>query len=205
LGTQETFCIVIAGLLERDSFDLFLPEFDKPWVIHLRETCCCSTNLCIWRPNTVYKNRSVCRHQATSYQQKERRHITRRKHISQDHLAVTIVLGAEAVVDDLDHHHQSSMGAQSMEELEDLDLQIEGTAIKMMKRRWGHRALPVGFALCQYPKGLSYLTINKSMTDHRSHSHGSQTIYKQCKYWEEPKKQLCKVCIYTSPAQQGHG
>jgi hypothetical protein len=37
LGTEETFYIVIAGLLERDSFDLFLPEFDKPWVIHLRE------------------------------------------------------------------------------------------------------------------------------------------------------------------------
>jgi hypothetical protein len=33
LGTQETFCTVIAGLLERDNFDLFLPEFDKPWVI----------------------------------------------------------------------------------------------------------------------------------------------------------------------------
>jgi hypothetical protein len=64
LGTQETFCIIIAGLLERDSFDLFLPEFYKPWVIHLRETCCCSTNLCTWRPNTVYKNRSVCRHHA---------------------------------------------------------------------------------------------------------------------------------------------
>jgi hypothetical protein len=62
LGTQETFCIVIAGLLERDSFDLFLPEFDKPWVIHLRETCCCPTNLCTWRPNTVYKNRRVRRH-----------------------------------------------------------------------------------------------------------------------------------------------
>jgi hypothetical protein len=31
LGTQETSCIVIAGLLERDSFDLFLPEVDKPW------------------------------------------------------------------------------------------------------------------------------------------------------------------------------
>jgi hypothetical protein len=64
LGTQETFCIVIAGLLERDSFDLLLPEFDKPWVIHLRETCCCSTNLCTWRPNIVYKDRSVYRHQA---------------------------------------------------------------------------------------------------------------------------------------------
>ena len=64
LGTQETSCFVVAGLLERDIFDLFLPEFDKPWVIHLRETCCCSTNLCSWRPNTVYRKRSVSRHQA---------------------------------------------------------------------------------------------------------------------------------------------
>jgi hypothetical protein len=62
LGIQETFCIVIAGLFERDSFDLFLSEFDKPWVIYLRETCCCSTNLCTWRPNTVYKNKRVRRH-----------------------------------------------------------------------------------------------------------------------------------------------
>jgi hypothetical protein len=66
LGTQETFCIVIAGLFERDSFDLFLSEFDKPWVIHLRETCCCSTNLCTWMPNTVYKNRRVHRHQGAN-------------------------------------------------------------------------------------------------------------------------------------------
>src|SRR4051812_2438918 len=64
LGTQETFCILIAGLLERDIFDLYLPQFDKPWVIHLRETCFCSTNLCTWRPNTVYKDKSVRRHQA---------------------------------------------------------------------------------------------------------------------------------------------
>ena len=62
LGTQETSCFVVAGLLERNIFDLFLPEFDKPWVIHLRETCCCSTNLCSWRPNTVYRKRSVSRH-----------------------------------------------------------------------------------------------------------------------------------------------
>jgi hypothetical protein len=65
LGTQETCCIVIAGLLDRDTFDLFLLEFDKPWVIHLRETCCCSTNPCTWRPNTVYKNRRVRRHHHT--------------------------------------------------------------------------------------------------------------------------------------------
>jgi hypothetical protein len=63
LGTQETFYIVIVGLFERDSFDLFLPEFDKPWVIHLRETCCCSTNLCTGGPTSVYKNRRVRRHQ----------------------------------------------------------------------------------------------------------------------------------------------
>src|SRR4051812_16512565 len=63
LGTQETSCILIAGLLERNIFDLCLPEFDKPWVIHLRETCYCSTNLCTWMPYTVYKNRSVRRHQ----------------------------------------------------------------------------------------------------------------------------------------------
>src|SRR3954451_23345688 len=62
LGTQETSCILIAGFLERDIFDLYLPEFDKPWVIHLRENCCCSTNLYTWRPNTVYKSRSICRH-----------------------------------------------------------------------------------------------------------------------------------------------
>jgi hypothetical protein len=49
-------------LLERDTFDLFLPEFDKPWLIHLRETCCCSTNLCTWKPNTAYKNRCVPRY-----------------------------------------------------------------------------------------------------------------------------------------------
>src|SRR3954447_26863469 len=57
LGTQETFCILIAGLLERNIFDLYFPEFDEPCVIHLRETCSCSTNLCTWRPNTVYKSR----------------------------------------------------------------------------------------------------------------------------------------------------
>jgi hypothetical protein len=61
---RTTSCIVIAGLLERDTFDLFLPGFDKPWMIHLRETCCCSTNLCTWRSYTVYKNRSVRRHQS---------------------------------------------------------------------------------------------------------------------------------------------
>jgi hypothetical protein len=53
-------------LLERDSFDLLLPAFDKPWVIHLRETCCCSTNLCTWRPNTVYKDISVHRYHTPS-------------------------------------------------------------------------------------------------------------------------------------------
>jgi hypothetical protein len=67
LGSQETSCILIAGLLERDIFDLFLHEFDKPWVIHLRKTCYCSTNLCTWRLNTIYKNRSMRRHQQAQF------------------------------------------------------------------------------------------------------------------------------------------
>jgi hypothetical protein len=37
-------------LLERDTFDLFLPKFDKPWVIHLRETCCYSTTSALGGP-----------------------------------------------------------------------------------------------------------------------------------------------------------
>jgi hypothetical protein len=65
-----------------------------------------------------------------------------------------------------------------MEELEDLDLATKSMAMKTTKRRWEHRALPAGFALRQYPRGSSYLMINKSTTDHRNHSRGSQTIYK---------------------------
>src|SRR3954465_9177844 len=60
LGTQGTSCILIAGLLERNIFDLYFPEFDKPWVIHLRENCGYSTNLRTWRPSTIYKSRSIC-------------------------------------------------------------------------------------------------------------------------------------------------
>jgi hypothetical protein len=137
---------------------------------------------------------------ATSYQQKERKHTTIRKRTSQDRLAVTTVLGAEAAISDLDCPHQSNT-----EEPKDLDLQMKNVTMKMTKKRWEHRALLAGFAPLQFPKGSSYLMISKSTTDHRNHNHGSQIIYKQYKYWEEPKKQQCKVCNYTSPAQQGHG
>jgi hypothetical protein len=92
-----------------------------------------------------------------------------------------------------------------MEEPEDLDLQTESTAMKMTKKRWEHHALLAEFALRQYPKDSNYLMTSKNTTDHRNHNHGSQIICKQYKYWEEPKKQLCKACNYTSPAQQGHG
>jgi uncharacterized damage-inducible protein DinB len=52
-----------------------------------------------------------------------------------------------------------------MEELKDLNLQTEGTAMKRTKRRWEHRALPVGFAPHQYQRGSNYPMIKKSMTD----------------------------------------
>jgi hypothetical protein len=44
--------------------------------------------------------------------------------------------------------------------------------MKTTKKRWEHRALPIGFALRQYPRGSNYLMINKSMTGHRNHSYG---------------------------------
>jgi hypothetical protein len=137
---------------------------------------------------------------ATSYQQKERKHTTIRKRTSKDRLAVTTVLGTEAAINGLDRHHQNNT-----EEPEDPDLQMKNATMKMTKKRWGHHALPAGFAPLQSPRDSSYLMINKSTTDRWNHNHGSQIIYKQYKYWEEPKKQQCKVCSYTSPAQQGHG
>jgi hypothetical protein len=60
-------------LFERDIFDLYLPEFDKPWVIHLKEICCCSTNHCTWRPNIVYKNRSMRRYRGATLNGAEER------------------------------------------------------------------------------------------------------------------------------------
>jgi hypothetical protein len=52
-------------LLERDSFDLFLPEFDKPLGDPLKGNL-----LLFYKPlhleaNIVYKNRSVRRHHST--------------------------------------------------------------------------------------------------------------------------------------------
>jgi hypothetical protein len=78
---------------------------------------------------------------ATSYQQMERKRITTRKCIKQGHLAITTVLGAEAASNDLDHHHQNSTV-----EPKDHDPQMKNATMKKTKKRWGHRALPGGFA-----------------------------------------------------------
>jgi hypothetical protein len=100
-----------------------------------------------------------------------------RKYTEQGHPAVTAVLGTKAANIDLDHHHQSSMG-----EVEGHDPQMEDATMKTMKKKWGHHALPVGFASLQFPKDSSYLMINKNMTDHKNHNHGSQITCKQSKY-----------------------
>src|SRR4051795_8076964 len=100
LGTQETSCILIAGLLERNIFDLCLPEFDKPWVIHLRETCCCSTNLCTWRPNTVYKNRSVRRHHASKKKKKKSKNVVECSEQDRDPNSVSISDGETEIGND---------------------------------------------------------------------------------------------------------
>src|SRR6187401_560854 len=46
LGTQETSCILIAGLLERGTFNLHFPEFDKPWADVVFSRAACMVLLC---------------------------------------------------------------------------------------------------------------------------------------------------------------
>jgi hypothetical protein len=50
-----------------------------------------------------------------------------------------------------------------MEEPKDPGLQAKHTTTKTTKRRWGHRALPTGFAPCQYQK--NYPMISKNTMD----------------------------------------
>jgi hypothetical protein len=83
----------------------------------------------------------------TSYQQKEKKHITIRKHTKQGHLAVTTVLGVEAASNDLDRHHQNSTV-----EPEDRDPQMKNATMKTTKKRWERHALPTGFAPLQFLK-----------------------------------------------------
>jgi hypothetical protein len=59
----------------------------------------------------------------------------------QGHLAVTTVLDAEVASNNLDHHHQNSMV-----EPKDHDPQMKNATVKTTKKRWGHHALPAGFA-----------------------------------------------------------
>jgi hypothetical protein len=110
---------------------------------------------------------------------KEEEHTAIKERINQGHHAVTTVLGTEVVAGDLEHHHQGNTKTRSMEEPEDPGLPPKHMTTKTMKRRWGHRALLIGFAPCQYLRVSNYLMINKNMMDLRSHSHGSRIIYKQ--------------------------
>jgi hypothetical protein len=90
-----------------------------------------------------------------------------------------MVLGIEVEFDDLGHRHQDDIVVQKTKEPNDPEPQIKHATMKMMKRRWGHHALPARFASRQYPKASNYLMTSKSMMDLRSHSHGFQTTCKQ--------------------------
>ena len=58
-GHKRLFIIWLHGSLRETIFILRLPRIDKPQVIHLREICYCPTNLCTWRPNSIYKKNVV--------------------------------------------------------------------------------------------------------------------------------------------------
>jgi hypothetical protein len=97
-----------------------------------------------------------------------------------NHHAITIVLGTEAEVDDLDRHHHNITIAQDTEEkANDLDLHDTHTTTKTMKSRWGHHASLKGFVERRYPKDSNYPMISRSMMGRKNHSHGCQIICKQ--------------------------
>jgi hypothetical protein len=94
-------------------------------------------------------------------------------HTNLDHLAITIVLGAEAEVDDPGHHHQNTTTTQGTKEPKDPSLPRKRTIMKMTKRRWELHALHAEFATLPYPKDSNNPMITRNMTDLRNHSHGS--------------------------------
>jgi hypothetical protein len=99
--------------------------------------------------------------------------------INPDHHTVTTVLGTEAGVNDLGHHHQSTTIGYGTKEPEDPSLQNRHTTTKMTKRRWECHALLAEFAEPPYLKDSNYPMTSRNMTSPRSHNHGSQTTYKQ--------------------------
>jgi hypothetical protein len=103
-------------------------------------------------------------------------------HRNLDHHTVKIVLGTGAGVDNPGHHHQSTTTTQGMKEPKDPSLPRRRTTTKTTKRRWELHALLAEFAALSYPKDSNYPMISRNMTDPRSHSHGSQIIYKQLEY-----------------------
>jgi hypothetical protein len=96
-----------------------------------------------------------------------------------DHHAVTIVLDIQAGADDLGHRHQKITTVRGMKEPEDPSLPRKRTTTKTTKRRWERHVLLAEFAALSYLRDSNYPMISRNMTDLRSHSHGSQTIYKQ--------------------------
>jgi hypothetical protein len=114
-------------------------------------------------------------------------------HTNPDHHTVTVVLDAEAGVDNPGNHHQNATTAQDTEEPEDPSLPGKRTTIKTMKRRWEHHALLAEFTALPYPKDSNYPMISRNMMDLRSHSHGSQIIYKQSEYSKETAMQSLQL------------
>jgi hypothetical protein len=133
-------------------------------------------------PKWTYASSNIARAKVSRKQvDSQRRGIVSQWRYTQTH-AVTIVLGTEAWVNDLGHRHQNTTTTQGTSEPKDPSLPRRCTTMKMTKRRWELHALLAEFTSLPYAKDWNYPMINKNMTDLRSHSHGSQIIYKQSEY-----------------------
>jgi hypothetical protein len=93
--------------------------------------------------------------------------------INPDHHSITTVLGIEAGVNDLGHHHQNTTTAQGTKEPEDPSLPNRRTTTKTMKKKSEHNALLAEFAEPPYLKDSNYPMTSRSMTGPRSCNLGS--------------------------------
>jgi hypothetical protein len=111
-------------------------------------------------------------------------HVVTREPVSLDprskisHHASTIVLGTKAEVEDHDLCHQGATTVHDMKEADNPNIQGTHTIMRTTRKRWGRHALLTEFAGHQYPKDLSYLTINRNTMALRNLGHGYQTTCK---------------------------
>jgi hypothetical protein len=184
----ETWPPIYRGQEKPARARLRLSQLSTTLILNTHQTSPCLTDLYLrahptpFSPDPKSFIEDICRVNPCQLAPTVKRHIATKVHTNLCHRAITIVLDTGAAVDDLGHHRQNTTKAQGTEEPEDLGLPARHTIMKTVKKRWEHHALLTEFAPHLFPKDSNCPMISRNMMGLRSHSHGSQIIYKHSKY-----------------------